>query len=108
MRSFLLIALFGAVAGCKCGPTVAKVNPSLGVSPAGLDFGQVKVGQSKQLTVRLESQTRTAVVFSSIAVEGTGAGAYRLGTSPMQLDPLGNATMTVTFTRKPFRSGGYS
>lgn len=98
MRSFLLIALFGAVAGCKCGPTVAKVNPSLGVSPAGLDFGQVKVGQSKQLTVRLESQTRTAVVFSSIAVEGTGAGAYRLGTSPMQLDPLGNATMTVTFT----------
>lgn len=98
MRPFLVIALFLAVAGCKCGPEVAKVSPSLGVSPAGLDFGQVKVAQSKQLTVRLESQTRTPVVFTSIVIEGAGAGAWRMGSAPTQLDALGNATMTLTFT----------
>lgn len=98
MRALLLIALFVAVSGCKCGPEVAKVNPSLGVAPAGLDFGQVKVAESKQLTVRLESQTRTPVVFSSIVIEGGAAAAYRLGTAPTQIDSLGNATLTITFT----------
>lgn len=98
MRPLLVLALILAVWGCKCGPEVAKVNPSLGVSPAGLDFGQVKVAESKQLTVRLESQTRTPVVFSSLLVAGAGAGAYRLGTAPMQLDSLGSATLNLTFT----------
>ena len=58
----------------------------------------MKVGDSKLLTVRLEAQTRTAVVFSSIVIEGGGAAAYRLGTTPTQIDSLGTATMTVTFT----------
>ena len=98
MRSLWAIAFVLTVSGCKCGPEVAKVNPSLGVSPAGLDFGQVKVGGSKQLTVRLEAQTRTAVVFTSIVVEGGSAAAYRLGTVPTQIDSLGNTTMTITFT----------
>lgn len=92
------MALVLSVSACKCGPEVAKVNPSLGVTPAGLDFRQVKVGDSKQLTVRLEAQTRTAVVFSSIAIEGGGAGAYRLGTTPTQLESLGSGTLTITFT----------
>lgn len=98
MRSLWAIALVLTVSACKCGPEVAKVNPSLGVSPPGLDFGQVKVGDSKQLTVRLEAQTRTAVVFSSIVIEGASAAAYRLGPTPTQVASLGNTTMTITFT----------
>ena len=99
MRLLACVVLgLAVVAGCKCPETVKKVQPSLGVSPAGLDFGQVKVSESKQLTVRVESQTQTAVVFSSIVIEGAGAGAYRLGTTPMQVDSLGNDTFTVTFT----------
>src|SRR4051812_29282375 len=78
-RAMRLLVLFvlgvTVVAGCKCPEGVKKVNPSLGVSPPGLDFGQVKVSESKQLTVRVESQTQTSVVFSSIVIEGAGAGA---------------------------------
>ncbi len=98
MRLPCLIGLVLTASACKCGPEVAKVNPSLGVAPAGLDFGQVKVSESKQLTVRLESQTRTSVVFSSIVIEGGGAGAYRLGSTPMDIGPQGTATVTITFT----------
>jgi hypothetical protein len=98
MRSLGALALVLTVSACQCGPPVSKVNPSLGVAPAGLDFGQVKVGDSKVLTLRLEARTLTAVNLSSITLEGSGASAYRLGTKPTQLDPLGSGTLTVTFT----------
>lgn len=100
MRSLVVLGLLMVVtAGCKCGPEVSKVNPSLGVSPVGLDFGQVKVGDAKTLSVRLEAQTRTAVDLSSITLEGPGKAAYRLGTVPTQLESLGStASFTVTFT----------
>lgn len=98
MRPLGVIVVLLTASACKCGPDVAKVNPSLAVSPAGLDFGQVKVADSKQLVVRLEAQTRTSVVFSSSVIEGAGAAAYRLGTTPASIDALGNASVTVTFT----------
>lgn len=97
MRALCLISLALTVSACRCDDGVMKVKPSLGVSPAGLDFGQVKVSESKQLAVRLEAQTRTAVVFTSIALEGGGAAAYRLGSTPMQLDPSSMQAVTVTF-----------
>lgn len=97
MRSLGLLALL-LLSSCQCGPQVSKVNPSLGVSPAGLDFGQVKVGEAKQLTVRLEARTRTAVTISSVSLEGSGAGAYRLGSTPSQLEPMGAQTVALTFT----------
>lgn len=98
MRPLAAIALLLMSTACKCGPNVAKVNPSLIVSPPGLDFGQLKVGASAQRSVKLEAQTRSSVAFSSITIEGAGAAAYRLGTAPAQLDPLGNASVTITFT----------
>lgn len=100
MRSWFVLVVLCSTAACKCGPTVSKVNPSLAASPAGLDFGQVKVGgDSKTLSVRLEAQTRTSVVISSITIEGAGAAAYRLGTVPTQLESLGSmASFTITFT----------
>lgn len=97
MRSLGLLALL-LLSSCQCGPQVSKVNPSLGVLPAGLDFGQVKVGEAKQLTLRLEARTRTAVAISGMAIEGAGAGAYRLGSTPTQLEPMGLESVTVTFT----------
>lgn len=97
MRSLRLLVLF-LLSSCQCGPQVAKVNPSLSVLPAGLDFGQVKVGEARQLTVRLEARTRTAVSISSVTLEGTGAGAYRLGPTPAQLEPMGLELVSVTFT----------
>jgi hypothetical protein len=96
--SLVVLAAGLIVSGCTCKPDVQKVTPSIGVSPPGLDFGQVKVGQSKTLTVRLEAQTRTAVNVSGITIEGAAAAAYRLGTTPTQIESLGNGMFSVTFT----------
>ncbi len=98
MRRFLALMVLSTVLGCRCGPQVNQVPPSLGVTPAGLDFGQVKVGETKTLPLRLEARTRAEVTFSSIAVEGPAAAAFRLGTTPGALEPSGSATVTVTFT----------
>lgn len=98
MRSIGTFVLMLTLTACKCGPEVAKVDPSLGVSPAGLDFGQVKVGEARQLTLRLEAQTRAAVLFSSVAIEGAGAAAYRLGTTPSEIASQGMETVRITFT----------
>ena len=94
----LAAVLVASVSGCTCKPDVMKVRPSLGVSPAGLDFGQVKVGQVKQLSLKLEAQTQTAVTISSITVQGGAAAAFKLGTVPTQIDSFGTATVTITFT----------
>lgn len=98
MRFTSIALVLLVVSGCTCKPDVQKVTPSIGTSPAGLDFGKVKVGQSKTLSVRIEAQTRTAVNVASVTVEGGSAAAYRLGTLPMQVESLGNATFNVTFT----------
>ena len=98
-HAFVPVAvLVAALSGCKCGPDVQQVRPSIAVTPAGIDFAQAKVGQSKTASVRLEAQTRTAVTLSSITVEGPAAAAFRLGTTPTQIESLGNASFTVTFT----------
>ncbi len=97
MRSLFVLGVLCAVTGCKCGPSVAKVNPSLAVSPPGLDFGQVKVGDATQRTVRLEAQTRSAVAISAVTLEGPGASSYRLGALPTVVEAQGTATFTVTF-----------
>lgn len=98
MRFFVAASVLLSVAACKCGPDVMQVNPSLGVTPVGLDFGQVKVGEAKQLTVKLESLTRTEVTFSSISIEGGGAAAFRLGTAPTAIASQGSETLRITFT----------
>ncbi len=99
MRLLVLFVLgLASISGCSCPEGVKQVKPSLGVSPPGLDFGQVKVADSKTLTVRVDSQTKTAVTFSSIKIEGAGAGAYRLGTTPSQVESLSSDMFTVTFT----------
>lgn len=98
MRVLLAVFVVLGVASCRCGPDVTTVKPSLGVSPVGLDFGQVKVGEAKQLTVKLESQTRTSITFSAITVEGPGAAAYRLGSTPTELGAQASETLRLTFT----------
>lgn len=98
MRFVVTVAVLCAVAGCTCGPQVMQVPPSLIVTPAGLDFGQVKVGEAKQLTFKLESQTRSPVSLTSIRLEGPGAAAFRLGTVPTSLEAQASETVRLTFT----------
>lgn len=98
MRFLLAVTVLLGVAGCRCGPQVSQIKPTLGVAPNGLDFGQVKVGDAKQLTVKLSSQTRTSVTFSSITIEGPAAAAFRLGSTPMEIGPEASETLRITFT----------
>lgn len=106
MRTLVVVvgALCVSLAGCRCGGNVNQVNPSLGVSPASLDFGQVKNGDRSTKTLKLEAQTRAPVVFSSITIEGEGAAAYSLGTTPAQVDALSTTTLQVTFAPTELRA----
>lgn len=97
-RLFAVAVLVSTVFGCRCGPQVNQVLASLGVSPAGLDFGAVKVGESKALPVRFEARTAAEVTFSGITIEGPGAAAFAIANAPTGLDPNGSATATVTFS----------
>ena len=97
MRGLLAVVVL-AVSGCTCKPDVMNVKPTLGVTPPGLDFQKVKVGSSTQKAVRLEAQSRTNVVIESITIEGPGAAAFRLGATPAQVESLGTAMFSVTFT----------
>ncbi|MFT3708495.1 MAG: choice-of-anchor D domain-containing protein [Archangium sp.] len=98
-RSFwvVVVAAVLATSGCNCKPDVMKVKPTLAVTPPGLDFSKVKVGNAKALPVKLEAQSRNDVVIESIAVEGPSAAAFRLGMTPATVAQLSNATFTVTF-----------
>jgi len=93
------------LAGCTCKQTVSGIAPSLGVTPVGVDFGPVKVGDTSVRTLRLEARTQAAVTISSITLEGTGAAAFTLGTPPTTIDPLGSQTLSLTF--RPKALAGY-
>lgn len=105
LRLLWCCALAFAVTGCNCKQNVNTVLPSLGVSPAGVDFGPVKVGAMAVRAVKLTARTQTAVNISSVALEGPGAAAFTLGAAPTQVAPLGEASLTITF--KPLALAAY-
>ncbi len=103
MRTFWWISALVVVvgAGCKCGPDIKTVKPSLTVLPTSVDFGQVKNGDRQARIVTFESRTQTAVTISSITLEaGTAPGGvegFVLGTKPETVDAFAKVTMPVTF-----------
>ncbi len=101
----ILIALLSVV-GCTCRQSVSSISPSLGVAPAGVDFGQVKVGDQLSRTLKLSARTQTSVKIASIAVEGPGASSFRLGPTPGEVPSLGEETLRLTFA--PTALAGYT
>jgi hypothetical protein len=93
----VLLALLVVGPGCTCKQTVKDIAPSVKVTPNGLDFGQVKTGQTLARTLKLESVTNVAVIISSLTVEGADAAAFRVSTAPAQVDALQSTTVTITF-----------
>ncbi|GMU61487.1 MAG: hypothetical protein AMXMBFR34_32500 [Myxococcaceae bacterium] len=91
------LALLLPAAGCNCKQNVNTIPPSLGVTPAGVDFGQVKVNEAQVRTVTLAARTQTQVTISSVTLEGAGRAAFTLGAAPTQVDPLGEASLQITF-----------
>lgn len=102
MRSFfVVVACLGVLGGCRCQNQVNTVKPSLTVSPASVDFGQVKNGDRQARTLTFESRTQAAVTISSITLEqGTAVGGvegFIPGTKPTTVAAFEKVTMPITF-----------
>jgi hypothetical protein len=95
MRPLFLFVLLVFASDCTCGSKVTKVAPSLGVTPVGLDFGQVKTGHAAQATLTLSARTDAPVTLSGIKLET--AEGFTLGPLPTGIDALGQAQVLVTF-----------
>lgn len=97
----LVATVLLGVSGCRCQNQVNTVKPSLTVSPASVDFGQVKNGDRQARTLTFESRTQTAVTVASIVLEpGTAVGGvdgFILGTKPTTVGAFEKVTMPVTF-----------
>lgn len=77
----------------------AQTSPQLAVSPASLDFGNVKVGATATLPVTLTSSGTGALTISSRVISGTGFTVS--GTAfPLMLNPKQAVTLNVMFAPK--------
>jgi len=97
MRHLIFPLLFLSVSGCTCRSNVNQITPSLGASPVGIDFDQVKTGHTKAVTLTLSARTNAPVAISGFKLEGTGASAFTLGATPTSVDALGQAALVITF-----------
>jgi hypothetical protein len=100
MRTRVLLCclvLLLSAGGCTCKQNVNTIPPSLGVTPVGVDFGPVKVGESAVRTLRLAARTQAQVTIASVTLEGSGRAAFTLGTAPSQIAPLAEGSLEVTF-----------
>ena len=73
--------------------------PTLAVTPGSLAFGDVSVGQSKQLSVQLTNQGTTSLTVATTTITGTSASAFsdNFGDIGVTLAPSASMQVTVTF-----------
>lgn len=96
MRRLGLCIVMLAAAGCRCDGGVNQAKPSIGTSPAQLDFGPVKVGSTASLSLRVSSQTRATLTISSMTIVG-GNGLFTLSKALETVGPLAEDTATLTY-----------
>ncbi len=92
------------LAACTCKQSVKTVTPSIMVAPTGVDFGQVKNGDSAARTVTLSAASQAALAIGAVTVSGDDAPFFTLGTTPTQVDAFGSATVTITFAPTELRA----
>lgn len=108
MQVRLLIAAFTLLigAGCSCKSNVAKIPPSLKVSPGSFDFGPVKSDSLRRnsavTTFTLTAQTSAQVTITAVKLssggEPGGAEDFAVGLTPTSIDKLSSKTFDVTFS----------
>ncbi len=99
--SLVLVVLPLLAVGCRCGPGVQEIPAVLAVSPNGLHFGEVKLGDVSELPVKLTAQVNAPVNITAITVEGGnspgGAEAFSV-VSPVTVVPeLSDASFRLRF-----------
>jgi hypothetical protein len=100
----LLCAALACISGCTCAQRVNTVAPSVKVTPSGLDFGPVKVGERVSRTLMLESVTQAPVVIEQVSLDGEDAFVFQVSGQPARLEALGRATVTVTYSPRAVRA----
>src|SRR4051812_30821424 len=94
-----LLAVLGVA--CKCGPSVAKVPPSLKITPLSVDFGPVKVGSSGLATIKLESQQKSAVTILAVRLanggQPGGASDFKVVKKPDAVEGLTIGSIDLSF-----------
>jgi hypothetical protein len=99
-----LVGAPGTAVGGNAGQGAAYVSDlagaSLGFDPADLDFGEVAVGASAVRTVTVANHGTADVVLGTLALSGTGSGAFALSAdacSGRTLAPAAQCTFDVGF-----------
>jgi murein tripeptide amidase MpaA len=79
---------------------VADRVPRVVAVPCAIDFGRVRIGTSKERTVRIENRGSSAVQVTAVSVEaGPFAGSYFPGSAPSANIAAGSsAAVQVTFS----------
>jgi photosystem II stability/assembly factor-like uncharacterized protein len=89
----------GTCAGCF---TYIDTIPSLTFSPPGLNYGNVPVGDTKELTLTLRNNTSGAVTISLVNIDGLDASEFSLGLtdtcSAATLMPGGTCDVSAVFS----------
>ncbi len=79
----------------------------LKVSPGGADLGSVKVGEQKEVTLKLENIGEKKLTVSKLAFSGSAASSFSTtATTPKEIEPGNYIQITVTF--KPSSKGSKS
>lgn len=95
----LLPLLFLVAQACDCGPSSSRTTAQLELDPLTVDFGQVLVGSSRELPVRLINTGRSTIVVSSATIGGADVSAFRASGFPPITITAGTSTeLRVTFS----------
>ena len=100
-----LVVLPLLFAGCRCGPGVQDIPAVLAVSPNALDFGEVKLGDTAELPVKLSAQVNAPVSITGVTVEGASAAAFEVISPVSTVEAQSDATVRLRFA--PTARQGY-
>jgi len=73
-------------------------QPDIDVTPTSLGFGDVIVGNSKELSVTVSNSGNANLTVNSVATSGANAGEFSLFNGCTIVEPGNSCTVTVTFT----------
>jgi len=77
------------------------IYPDITLSPSSqIDFGDVNIGSSKDLTLQVTNSGTDTLTVSSISIGGTNSALFTLpnGESSFKLAPAGNRVITIRFS----------
>ena len=95
-RALVAVALLLAAAGCDSRIRVQRVNSTLEVAPAALDFGPRAAGSVSTLTVAFKNSGSAPLTLTA-RLERDARGSFATGAMPTRIEAGTEAALTVTY-----------